>query len=100
MGYLTAKISKSAQKFIRENNIQDVTFNLLEDEVTGCCVGVVKEIEQVYRAPKDATRYRHCEVDGCHLFISRKINIIGPLKLTTEGIWKKRLFLAGANVPI
>lgn len=100
MEYLRATISKSAKKFIRANNIQDVTFNLLENEVAGCCVGIVKEIQQVYQAPKDASGYHHCEVEGCHIFISRKINIIGPLTLSTEGIWKKQLFLQGANVPI
>lgn len=100
MGYLKTTISKSAQNFIKEKNIQEVTFNLIENEVAGCCVGIVKDIEQVYTAPKNAAGYRYCQTEGFHIFISRKIKIVGPLTLTTEGIWKKRLFLNGATVPI
>ena len=94
------KVSKSANKIIREQNIEDVTFNLLEQEVAGCCIGIVKEINLVYEAPADASNYRYFKAEGCHIFISRKIKIIGPLTLTTEGLWKKRLFLSGAIVPI
>jgi hypothetical protein len=97
---MNMKISKSANKFIREQNIVDVTFNLIEQEVAGCCIGVVKEIKPVYEAPTDASNYRYIQADGCYIFISRKIKIIGPLTLTTEGLWKKRLFLSGAIVPI
>jgi hypothetical protein len=100
MAYLSAKISKPAKKFIQEKSIKDVTFNLIENEVAGCCVGIVKEIAPVYQAPKDASGYRHCQVEGFHIFISRKIKILGPLTVTTEGIWNKRLFLSGATVPI
>ena len=98
--YENMKISKSANKFIREQNIRDVTFNLIEQEVAGCCIGVVKEINPVYEAPADASNYRYIQTEGCHVFISRKIKILGPLTLTTEGLWKKRLFLSGAIVPI
>jgi hypothetical protein len=94
------KISKSANKFIRERNIEDVTFNLIEQKVTGCCIGIVKEIKPVYEAPADASNYRYIQAEGCYIFISRRIKIIGPLTLTTEGLWKKRLFLSGAIVPI
>ena len=94
------KISKSAKAFIHERDIEDVTFNLIEQEVAGCCIGVVKEITPAYKAPADASNYRYFQVEGCHIFISRKIKIIGALTLTTEGLWKKRLFLSGATVPI
>jgi hypothetical protein len=94
------KISKSANKFILERNIEDVTFNLIEQEIAGCCVGVAKEIIPVYEAPANASNYRYIKTEGCHVFISRKIKIIGPLTLTTEGLFKKRLYLSGAIVPI
>lgn len=94
------KISKSAKAFIQERDIEDVTFNLIEQEVSGCCIGVAKEIRSVYKAPADASNYRYFQVEGCHIFISRNVKIIGPLTLTTEGLWKKRLFLSGATVPI
>jgi hypothetical protein len=100
MGYLKTTISKSAQKFIREKKIKDVTFKLIESDVVGCCVGIVKDIEPVYEAPNNASTYRYCQVEDFHIFISRKIKILGPLTLTTEGIWKKRLFLNGASIPI
>lgn len=100
MGYLKTTISKSARKFIKEKKIKDVTFNLIEGDVAGCCVGIVKDIEPVYKAPNDASGYRYCQTEGFHIFISRKIKILGPLTVTTEGIWKKRLFLNGATIPI
>lgn len=94
------KISKSAKKFIQERDIEDVTFNLIEQDVAGCCIGIAKEIQPVYKAPADASNYRYFQAEGCHIFISRKIKILGPLTLTTEGLWKKQLFLSGATVPI
>jgi hypothetical protein len=100
MKTLNIKISKSAKRFILEKGIEDVTFNLFEAEVAGCCVGVVKEITPEYKAPVDASGYRYCRVEDFHIFIARKIKILGPMKLTTEGLFKKRLFLLGTNPPI
>ena len=86
---------------MQERDITDVTFNLNELEVAGCCVGIAKEIKPVYEAPANASGYRYSPIDGYHLFISRKIKILGPLTLTTEGLWKsKRLLLNGASIPI
>lgn len=100
MNNFNVKISKSAIIFIQERDIEDVTFNLIEQDVAGCCIGIAKEIKPVYKAPVDASNYRYLQAEGCHIFISRKIKILGPLTLTTEGLWKKRLFLSGATVPI
>lgn len=94
------KISESARKFMQEHQIEDVTFNLLEQDVTGCCLGMVKEIQPVYRAPRNAAGYRYFQAEGCHIFISRQIKLLGPLTLTTEGLFKKRLCLCGATVPL
>jgi hypothetical protein len=94
------KISKSAKKFIQERDIEDVTFNLIEQDVAGCCIGIAKEIKPVYKVPANASNYRYFQAEGCHIFISRKIKILGPLTLTTEGLWNKQLFLSGATVPI
>ena len=93
-------ISKSAKKFLQEKGIEDITFNLIETDVAGCCVGIVKEIEPVHKAPGNAANYRYYQVDGHHIFVARKIKISNLLTLTTEGIWKKRLCLNGATVPI
>ncbi len=100
MAKLNIKISRSAKKFIRERNIEDITFNLIAHEVSGCCIGIAKEIKPVYKAPADASNYRYYQTDGCHVFISRMIKILGPLTLTTEGLWKKQLSLCGASIPI
>jgi len=93
------KITDAARKFMDERGIDTITFRLIE-ETMGCCVGVVKEIEPLYEAPADASQYLYFKVEGRHIFISRKIRIIGPLKLTTEGLWKKRLGLSGVTVPL
>ena len=99
--FMKIKISNKAMKFIQERRIKDITFKLTELDVAGCCVGVVKDIEPEYCAPKDASGYQYIQADGYHVFISRKIRIIGPLTLTTEGFWNsKRLSLSGATVPI
>jgi hypothetical protein len=91
------KISKSARKFLQEREIEDVTFNLIEQDVAGCCIGVAKEITPEYKAPIDASNYRYFQAEGRHIFqaegrhifISRRIKILGPLTLSTEGLWKK-----------
>lgn len=94
------KITASAHKFIRLRNITDVTFRLKECDVAGCCVGFAKEIEPVYQAPRDARGYQYTQTEACHLFISRRLKIIGPLVLSTEGIFNKRLYLGGVSVPL
>ncbi len=95
------KVSKKARKFLRDKNIKDITFNLKQVGVSGCCVGIVKEIEPVYKAPRNAAGYKYARVGGYHVFISRYIRITGPLTITTEGLWNlKRLYLSGATVPI
>lgn len=86
---------------MEERGIEDVTFHLRESEAVGCCLGIVKEIEPIYRATKDASGYRYFYAEGKHIFVSRKIKILGPLTITTEGFWKtKRLALSGATVPL
>jgi len=94
------KITDSAHKFLRLRNITDVTFILKQHAVAGCCVGIVKEIEPVYQAPPDASGYQYTRTEACHLFISRQLKIIGPLVLSTEGLFTKRLFLGGVSVPL
>ena len=93
------KITHPAKTFMDQRGIDTVTFQLIEGRV-GCCVGVVKEIEPLYEAPLDASGYLYFSAAGRHIFISRKIRLVGPLKVTTEGLWKKRLSLAGATVPL
>ena len=66
MRNLNIKISKSAGKFLLKKGIKDVTFDLFEAEVAGCCVGVVKEIIPEYKAPADASGYRYCRVEDFH----------------------------------
>ncbi len=94
------KITKSAKRFIRKNKIEDVTFILIDREVAGCCIGAIREIEPVYHPPTDASRFLYCRHDGFNIFISRQIRIIAPLYLTTEGVFRKRLYLGGATIPI
>lgn len=99
MDKLNLEMTDSAKKFMNERGIDSVTFDLVEGTV-GCCVGVVKEIEPLYEPPGDATEYFYKMSDGRHIFISRKLKIVGPLKVSTEGFWKKRLCLSGATVPL
>ena len=94
-------ISDSAKKFMKKWDIQDVTFKLKVVETAGCCLGIVKEIEPVYKAVENASNYRYFKIGDKHIFLSRDIKILGPLTLTTQGFWKmKRLALDGATIPI
>ena len=79
---------------MQKKGITDVAFNLCRAEPKG----VLMTIEPTYQAPTDASGYRYFMVDGYHIFVARKIKILGPLTLTTEGIWKfKQLSLDGAG---
>lgn len=82
---------------MQKNGITDVTFNLCHSKAKG----VLNEIEPVYQAPANASGYRYFVVEGYHVFVARSIKILGPLTLTTEGIWKfKQLFLDGADAAV
>ena len=95
------RVTKRAKQFLKDRNINDVTFELKELDVSGCCIGIAKEIEPVYAAPQNASTYHYVQLEGCHLFISREIRIIGPLTLATEGFWRyRRLCLLGSSIPI
>ena len=97
MGNTKIKLSSSARKFIQKNGITDVTFRIRRAGKKG----FLKEIEPVYQAPADASGYRYFVVEGYHIFVARNIKILGPLTLTTEGIWKfKQLFLDGAGAAV
>jgi len=40
-------------------------------------------------------------VEGYHIFVARNIKILGPLTISTEGLWKfKQLFLNGAGAAV
>jgi hypothetical protein len=68
---------------------------------SGCCLGIVKEIEPYYREAANPREYRMFKAGDTHVFVSREIRILGNLSLTTEGIWKsKRLALNGATIPL
>jgi hypothetical protein len=97
---LNLKVSDSAKNFFQQQGVADVTFNLVESEVSGCCIGFVREIEPVYRAPENASGYRYCKAEGFHVFIAREIKLSERLTLTTEGVWRKKLCLTGATIPI
>ena len=85
---------------MKKHGITDVTFNLKVFTASGCC-GIVKEIEPVYEAVEDARGYRYYHVEDKHVFLSRDIKVLGPLTLTTEGVWKmRRLALDGVTIPI
>ena len=82
---------------MQKNGITDVTFNLCRAEPKG----VLTTVEPTYQAPADASGYRYFMVDGYHIFVARKIKILGPLTLTTEGIWKfRQLSLDGAGTAV
>ena len=82
---------------MQKNGITDVTFDLCRAEQKG----FLKEIEPVYQAPADASGYRYFVVEGYHIFVARDIKILGPLTLSTEGIWRfKQLFLDGAGAAV
>ena len=100
LGNLKIKISKSARRFLHEKGVEDITFNLIEIDVAGCCIGVAKEIVPVYEAPPNASGYRYAQVDGHTVYVARKIKVMNPLTLSTEGIFRKQLCLEGALVPI
>jgi len=86
-------LSASARRFMQQRGIKDVAFDLLY----AGGAGIINEIEPVYQAPADASGYRYFQVEGFHIFVSREIKILGPLKLSTQGFWKmKRLLLEGA----
>jgi hypothetical protein len=91
------KLSTSARKFMQKMGITDVTFNLRRPATKGALM----TIEPTYRAPVDASGYRYFRVEGYHIFVARKIKILGPLTLSTEGVWKfKQLFLDGADAAV
>ena len=97
MGNTTIKLSSAARKFMQKRGITDVTFDLCSAEPKG----FLKEIEPIYRAPTDASDYRYFVVEGYHVFVARSIKILGPLTISTEGIWKfKQLFLNGAGAAV
>lgn len=100
MAVMKFNLSDGARKFCLGNGISAVTFNLVEVDVAGCCIGFVREIQPAYTAPADASGYRYGQAEGIHVYISRRIRIVGALTLATEGIWKKRLCLNGASIPI
>ena len=94
-------IKPSARKYMQKHQIECVTFKMKMCEPMGCCVGIVKEIESVPESPPNASHYRYFQCEGKHIYVYRDIKILGPLTITTEGLWRlKRLSLDGATIPL
>lgn len=95
-------ISNSAKKFVLDNNITHVTFNLKVLKPSGsCCLRVVKEIEPIYEKADNLANYHQTEIEGIKVYIAKQLRIYEPVKLITEGIISfKRLALSGVIITI
>jgi hypothetical protein len=100
-GNVNIQITEPARKFMRDKDIREITFQLISQRMAGSFTRMFKEIEPIYAAPVDARCFRYFHAEGRHIFVSRDVKIIGPLRLDTEGFWKlKRLSLYGATIPL
>lgn len=91
-------ISKSAKNLIRDLELTDVTFKLVEVDVRGA-MGIIKEIRPFYQVPADASGYKYFRKKDFSVFVDREIIIKGPLVLKTSGIRHKQLALSGVKIP-
>ncbi len=95
------QVSSAARRLIEEKGIDKVTFDLKMTPTVGCCIKNIKEIEPIYEEPENKAKYWTVKVDRLVVYISRRITILRPLKLVTDGLWKfKRLALHGVSIPL
>ena len=81
-----------------EQGAEDVTLDL-EEIPSSCCLGRLPEMKISLESPANSEEYRHFEVGGIHIHLSKLLRTNATLKLFLTGLGPfKKVEASGVNL--
>ena len=92
------EFSDNLLNYLAEQGAEDITLNL-EEIPSNCCLGRLPEMKISLQSPPNADAYRHFEVGGIHIHLSKLLRTGHTLKLFLSGFGPfKKVEVAGVNL--
>lgn len=95
---MKVEVEDSVTGFLRKRGKADVTLDV-EDLETPCCVGRLPEMKISYDPPADPGRYRHFQVGGITIHLSKLLRTEDTLQVFLSGLGPfKKVEVSGINL--
>ena len=95
---MKVEIDPRVPEFLRQQGGQALTLDL-EEIPSACCVGRLPEMKISYRPPEHPDRYRHFNVDGVELHLSKLLRTRDTLRVSLTGMGPfKKIEVAGIHL--
>lgn len=97
---MDVSISSGAMRYIAQHHISCIVLDFVDIE-TGGSVGAVRDIGVEFEPPPNPKAYRYDRVQDVDVYIHRKLQITGPIRIKKQGFWKFcSLYADGLHVPL
>ena len=92
------ELADNMLKFMLKQGAEDVTLDL-EEIPSSCCLGRLPEMKISLHSPANSEKYRHFEVGGLHIHLSKLLRTNDTLKLFLSGFGPfKKVEASGVNL--
>ena len=92
------ELADNLLSYLSEKGAADVTLDL-EEIPSNCCLGRLPEMKISLESPANSDAYRHFDVGGIHIHLSKLLRTQDTLKLYLAGLGPfKKVEAAGVNL--
>lgn len=92
------ELADNLLNYLDEQGAEDVTLDL-EEIPSNCCLGRLPEMKISLQNPPNSDAYRHFDVGGIHIHLSKLLRTQDTLKLSLTGFGPfKKIEAAGVNL--
>lgn len=92
------ELADNLLNYLAEKGAEDVTLDL-EEIPSNCCLGRLPEMKISLQSPSNANAYRHFDVGGIHIHLSKLLRTQNTLRLFLSGLGPfKKVEAAGVNL--
>ncbi len=92
------ELADNLLSYLSEQDAADVTLDL-EEIPSNCCLGRLPEMKISMESPLNSDEYRHFEIGGIHIHLSKLLRTRETLKLFLTGLGPfKKVEASGVNL--
>ncbi len=92
------ELAENLVRYLDETDARDVTLDL-EEIPSNCCLGRLPEMKISLESPSNSADYRHFEVGGIHVHLSKLLRTGDTLTLSLSGLGPfKKVEVAGIHL--
>ncbi|MCF8111488.1 MAG: hypothetical protein K9J85_08365 [Desulfobacteraceae bacterium] len=92
------RLSPRALKYLRDKNVSEITFYLVDIETTGS-IGAVREVGVSLAPPGRPENFRYERAGGFEIYIDSRLEVTEPIVIKKQGFWKfSSLYADGLGV--